>query len=142
MKKINPDIHSLRAMQIVISLSGITAAYLTANSFLPELLRIWAGVIILTIALGYSLVYLPMYFSSISCTVNRHEISVEKGVFIRKRQSVKLASVRYITAIDIPLLRFASFNTVVFFVYGGKLAIPFLNRSDMSEIMRLAAKEE
>lgn len=142
MKKINPDIHSLRAMQIIISLSGITAVYLTANSFLPELLRIWAGVIILTVALGYSLIYLPIYFSSISCTVTQYEITVAKGVFIRKRQSVKLTSVRYVTAIDIPLLRFASFNTVIFFVYGGKLAIPFLNRRDMSEILRLAAKEE
>lgn len=142
MKKIIPDIRSLRTMQIIISLAGIIAAYLTAESVLSEAVKISAGVIILSVALGYSLIYLPIYFSSISCTVTNYEITVSRGVFIRKRQSVKFASVRYVTAIDIPLLRSASFNTVIFFVYGGKLAVPFLSRSDMNVILRLALKEE
>lgn len=142
MKKITPDIHCLRVMQIIISAAGILIAALLAETSVPERLRLILGGSIIAVALGYSLIYLPLFFFSIKYTVTESEITVSKGVFIRRRQAVKFSSVRYVTAVDFPLLRFVSFSTVIFFVYGGKLAVPFLSVSDMRELLRLASKED
>lgn len=141
MRHFRPDKHCLRVMQIFIAVLGIfftaSIAYVTSSARIIAV----AGGAAAAVAAGAALLYLPMYFASLKYTATGSELTVTKGVFIKHKQTIKFSSVQYTTVINFPLSRLSSFNSVIFFVYGGKLRISYLSESDLREILRLAARE-
>lgn len=140
MRHYRPDKRCLRAIQIFIAVLGIffTApiAYISSFSKISAV----AGLIIMTVASLTVTLYLPLHFNSIKYTATDLEFTVTKGVFIKRKQTIKFSSIQYTTVISFPLPKLASFNSVIFFVYGGKLKVSYLSVSDLREIIILAER--
>lgn len=139
MRHYRPDKRCLRAIQIFIAALGIfftaSVAYISSFSKISAV----AGLIIIMALLTVTL-YLPLHFDSIKYTATDLEFTVTKGVFIKRKQTIKFSSIQYTTVISFPLPKLASFNSVIFFVYGGKLKVSYLSVSDLRDIIILAER--
>lgn len=140
MRHYKPDKRCLRAIQIFIAFLGI---FFTASiAYISSVSKIAAAaeLIIIIAAAVTAALYLPLHFDSIKYTATDLEFTVTRGVFIKRKQTIKFSSIQYTTVINFPLSKLASFNSVIFFVYGGKLRISYLSVNDLREIIILAER--
>lgn len=138
MKHYEPDRSGLTTLRVIITIVsvGLLAA---ARIFIPwRLVMIISSAFVAAVALFLMLIYLPMYFTSITYTVTRSEIIRKSGVFIKFRQSVRFSSIQYTTVVSTPLAQYTGFNFIIFFVYGGQFRLLFLEQKDAKEILEIS----
>lgn len=80
------------------------------------------------------LIVVPLFFSQTRYSVSRNELICKTGVFIFKRQFMKINSVRSFTAIVTPLSRATGLNFLIINSLGSQMIFLFLNKSDLNEI--------
>ncbi len=94
-----------------------------------------AGTAIAVLTLMFTLIYIPLYFSLVKYTLTETELLSERGVIIRRKSAIRLSCVQSYT-LYIPKRAFLSGLSVVLLnVYGGTLAVLFLKRSDIEELI-------
>lgn len=82
------------------------------------------------------LIVIPLFFSQSMYSVSNNELICKTGVFIFKRQYMKLASVKSVTAIVTPLSRATGLNFLIINALGSQMVFMFLSRNDLNEITR------
>ncbi|MBQ9898671.1 MAG: PH domain-containing protein [Ruminococcus sp.] len=138
MKTYEPDRNGLMTLRILITLAS-AALIVLARVFIPwRLTVIILGAVIASTALFLMLIYLPVYFSSITYTVTDSEIIRKSGVLIKFRQSVRFSSIQYTTVVSTPFAQYTGFNFIIFFVYGGQFRLLFLSQKDAKEILDIS----
>jgi membrane protein YdbS with pleckstrin-like domain len=138
MKTYEPDRNGLMTLRILITLAS-AALIVLARVFIPwRLTVIILGAVIASTALFLMLIYLPVYFSSITYTITDSEIIRKTGVLIKFRQSVRFSSIQYTTVVSTPLAQYTGFNFIIFFVYGGQFRLLFLSQKDAKEILDIS----
>ncbi len=80
------------------------------------------------------LIVVPLFFSLSRYSVSRNELICNTGVFIFKKQYMKLSSVRSFTAIVTPLSRATGLNFLVINSLGSQMVFWFLSKGDLNEI--------
>ena len=83
-------------------------------------------------------IYLPLYFSSVEYIATKSEIIKKSGFIFKMQQSVQFSSLQYATMICTPFSRYTGINILVFYVYGGKVRLMYLNKNDAREILSLS----
>lgn len=137
MKSYSPD---KKSMNFLRAASALTALLMIAavRIFIEFYALMLTLCIILSVtALIVIFVYLPMYFSSLSYIADENEITKTSGVLFRKVQTVKLSSVQYCTEVFTPFSKCTGLNFIIFYAHGGKLAVIFLEKNDISELLAL-----
>lgn len=122
----------LRAAVIVADIILLTAVKLFIH---VRLVYIIATAAISLLGLLIAFIYLPLYFSSVEYIATNSEIIKKSGVFFKMQQSVQFSSVQYSTLICTPFSRYTGINILIFYVYGGRLRLMFLNKHDACEIL-------
>lgn len=137
MRHYRPDRAGLSTLRLLI-LAFTAGVIIAVNYFAPlRTPAIIADLCIAGVSLLITLVYLPLFFSTIVYTVSDTEITCSSGVFIKYHQSIKLSAVQYTAVVSTPFSALTGLNFVVFFVYGGRMQLYFLKKSDLSEILSL-----
>ena len=80
------------------------------------------------------LIVVPLFFSLSRYSVSRNELICKTGVFIYKKQFMKLSSVRSFTAIVTPLSQATGLNFLIVNSLGSRMFFLFLSRGDVKEI--------
>lgn len=80
------------------------------------------------------LIVVPLFFSLSRYSVSRNELICKTGVFIYKKQFMKLSSVRSFTAIVTPLSQATGLNFLIVNSLGSRMVFLFLSRGDVREI--------
>jgi len=136
MKTYKPDKRSftlLKVMVLSVSLLLIAAARIFIKIYILTLIL---SIVFASAALFVVFIYLPIYSSNLIYSADDKEIMKSSGVFFKTNQSIKYSSIQYSTSVSMPFSRFTGFNFIVFYVYGGKLILLFLSRSDAEEILK------
>lgn len=137
-KQFYPDKNALLILRLFVILSEAVLLYLL-HRFIPvRMIFISAAMIITFIAIIAIFVYLPMFFASIRYTANDLEIIKTSGVYIKRHQAVRYESIQYTSVVTTPLSHRTGLNFVIFYVYGGKLRLSFLNVRDANEILSMS----
>lgn len=106
---------------------------------LPKLMWLLQGIfILLFVAFGW--VYLPLYFSRLQCLVTPSQITVRRGFFLRREQSIRLQTVQFVRLLTGPGDGSRGMNFLTLHVYGGRLHILFLSRQDRQELTEFLRK--
>jgi membrane protein YdbS with pleckstrin-like domain len=79
-------------------------------------------------------IVVPLFFSQSRYSVSRNEVICRKGVFIFKRQYMKISSVRSFTAVVTPLSGATGLNFLVIHSLGARMVLLFLSKKDLNEI--------
>ena len=79
-------------------------------------------------------IVVPLFFSLSRYSVSRNELICKTGVFIYKKQFMKLSSVRSFTAIVTPLSGATGLNFLIVNSLGSRMVFLFLSRTDVKEI--------
>ncbi len=92
------------------------------------------------------LVVIPVFFSQSRYSVSNNELVCRTGIFIYKRQYMKMSSVKSVTAVVTPLSGATGLNFLIINALGSQMVFMFLTRSDLNEITkridRVIKKEE
>ena len=138
MKQYYPDRHCLTTLRLMIT-AAVIIILSAVRYFIPiEKVVLYTTVGVIAVACIEMFVHLPLFFSSISYTVTRTEVTKSSGVFIKVHQSVRYSSIQYTTIISSPFSQYTGFNFIIFFVYGGQLRLLFLKQSDAKEIIKIS----
>ena len=138
MKQYYPDRHCLTTLRLMIT-AAVIIILSAVRYYIPiEKVVIYTTIGVITVACIEMFVHLPLFFSSISYTVTRTEVTKSSGVFIKVHQSVRYSSIQYTTIISSPFSQYTGFNFIIFFVYGGQLRLLFLKQSDAKEIIKIS----
>lgn len=137
MKSYTPDMRSmnfLRAVTALLALGLIIAVRLLVPVYS---LMLTLSIILAAAAVIAMFIYIPMYFFALSYTADKSEIRKKSGVLFKKNQSVKFSSVQYSTLVTTPFSEYTGLNFIVFYVYGGRIILMYLKKSDVNEILAL-----
>ena len=132
-----PDKGALTTLRIVFLITAILLVTTVKLLISADIAVFIVTGVIAFCALILSFVYLPLYFASIRYIVTGSEVIRKSGVFIKTHCSILHSSIQYTTVIDTPFSEHTGMNFIVFFVYGGRLRLSFLRRSDVQEILAL-----
>lgn len=119
-----PDYRILRVWRInlvILSLIPAFAIALLETGSLPWSLL--TGAWALLFLLVY-LVYLPLYYNSVSFSMEDGRISLRSGVFYKKRRWMDLDKVQHYAIVRGPVSRLFGLATLVFTAAGGRLTMP------------------
>lgn len=124
-----------------IRLLIITAAvsFLTAVIFEGILFTIVSAVWI-TVYAVLAAWYYPLKYIKLSYNIDKNILVVNCGVIYRRRKSIFLNNIQYISTLRTPLQRLSGLETVVVHAAGGFIMIPNLKRSD-ADILRYNISE-
>jgi len=137
MRHYRPDRAGLSTLRLLI-LAFTAGIIIAVNYFVPiRFPALVADLCIAGVSLLVTLIYLPLFFSTINYTVSDTEITCSSGVFIKYHQTIKIAAVQYTAVVTTPLSGLTGLNFAVFFVYGGRMQFYFLSKKDISEILAL-----
>ncbi len=136
------DFSAVKCLQILFALAVLlihTAAKLLLRSH-PLAVHIvsWSAA---AIALTTGFLLLPLFVSSIRCDVTSAQITLRCGILFRREQSILLQNVQFVQIIRGPLDGKWGMNFLMLHVYGGRLIIPFLSRSDRLQIAEFLRKK-
>lgn len=135
MKRFYAHKSAAAAISVISAIVSVLLMVLIRIIFHSRTVILTASTAVAAITLVFILVYIPLYFSSVSYTLTETELLSERGVIIRRRSAIKLSTVQSYT-IYIPKRAFLSGLSVVLLnVYGGTLAVLFLKRSDIEELI-------
>ena len=94
----------------------------------------YAMLIIIILTFLVLMIVVPLFFSQSRYSVSRNEIICKTGVFIFKRQFMKMSSVRSFTSIVTPLSGATGLNFLIIHSLGSQMVLLFLNKKDLLEI--------
>ncbi|MBQ9957259.1 MAG: hypothetical protein IJO99_06820 [Ruminococcus sp.] len=94
-----------------------------------------AGTAIAVMGVLLIFVYFPLYFSSVRYTLTETELLSERGVIIRRKSAIRLSSVQSYTMYIPRRAVLSGLSLVLLNVYGGTLALPFMKKSDIEELI-------
>lgn len=114
----------------------LSAVYL---SFLPILMWILIGVFS-AVLLIVVIIWLPLYFKSLSYYVSNEEIVTNSGVFFKNKTVVKVSSIQYFVYMGTPFSNHTGINFLSLNVLGGNVFLMFLNKKDIDEIIKMISK--
>lgn len=135
MKEYKADPAALWAAMLAACLPAAGLILVTALFFSrwPRLMWLLISIISLTVML-LSFVIFPLYFRRLGISVTASQITVTTGIFFRRTQSVRLDRVQFVQLLSGPFGGILGLNFVTLFVYGGRLTVPFLHRTDREEL--------
>ena len=137
MRTYRPDRSGLSILRLLILLIAV-AMIILVNFFVPvRFPALITDISISGVTLLLTMVYLPLYYSSIKYTVTDTEITCSSGVFLKYHQSIKIASVQYTAVASTPFSEYTGLNFIIFFVYGGRMKMFFLSKKDVVEILSI-----
>ena len=90
--------------------------------------------VITVIGVFFASIYVPLYFTNAFVTISTKTVSKHSGFFIKSNQTMKISSIQYITAINIPLFKYIGFNFLILSAFGGNLILIFLKKDDCKEL--------
>ncbi len=142
MNNYRADFSAVRCLQILFALAAVlihTAAELLLRSH-PLTVRIvsWSAA---GIALTTGFLLLPLFVGSIRCDVTSAQITLRCGILFQREQSILLQNVQFVQVIRGPFDGRWGMNFLMLHVYGGRLTIPFLSRSDRKQITEFLRKK-
>lgn len=127
---------------IVLRISVLVAAIMlvTAIKIFIHIRTVYiiATATVSLIGIVIAFIYLPLYFLSVEYIATKSEIIKKSGVFFKMQQSVQFSSVQYSKLVCTPFSRYTGINILVFYVYGGKVRLMYLNKNDAREILSLS----
>lgn len=136
MKSYKPDRRSLTTLKILVLAAAVLLIVMVRTFIKIYVLALILSIVFAAAAVIVVFAYLPHYFLNLSYCANESEIKKSSGVFFKASQSIKYSSIQYSTYISVPFSKFTGFNFIVFYVYGGRLILLFLKRSDADEILK------
>ncbi len=131
MKEYKPSVLGLHLLRTVLLL--LTALLSIAAVLVPFPILMYAAVGICTAVW----IWLGFYFRALRCIVTEHRITVVRGVFLRKEQSIRRDAVQFVRTISGIRGGFGKLHFLRIYVYGGSLLLPFLSRQDIEELCAL-----
>ncbi len=136
------DHRAIRLLQLILI---ITAGLLSlaAKHFLsayPTQMYIICTVI-LSIAILFGFLCLPLYLHSIRCIVTGAQITLRSGILIKQEQSIRLQNIQFVRIVHGPGNGAYGLNFIILHLYGGKLILPFLSRKDRMELTDFLRKK-
>ena len=136
MNNFKPERNALTTLRIFILLISVVLVGVVRIYIPIDIIVIMFAVFVILIDIFMILVYLPIYFSSLSYEMTDEKIIRHSGVFMKVHQSVRYSTVQYSTVVSTPFSDKTGMNFVILFVYGGSLRLLFLNKDDAMEILR------
>lgn len=135
MQEYKADPAALWAAMLAVCLPAAGLILLTGLllSRWPRLMWLIIG-IVTAAAMLLSFLVLPLYFRLLSVSVSATQVTVTAGIFFRRTQSVRLDRVQFVQLLSGPFHGMLGLNFVTLFVYGGRLTVPFLHRTDFTEL--------
>jgi len=107
--------------------------FIVSTKSIPEIV-IWGLIIFVAgVYVIYILIFLPMWYNSLSYSVSAEEIIVRAGVINKNIHFMKMSAVQYVTVIQMPFSAVTSFNFLVVSAHGGRLVFMFLSPKDAVE---------
>ena len=138
MKEFRADQGALHLLQILICLAGAGLSWASAYFLHRWVWVMWSLVgVFAGIAVILSFICLPLFFSRLRCYASSEKLTVIAGILFLRQQSIRLDRVQFIQTITGPFDGIFGLNFIVLYVYGGQLAIPFLNTKDRYELVAI-----
>lgn len=135
MKEYRADTAALRLIQIVLCLISAVLSAAAVQFLAPWPILMWIAVAIFVgIGVILSFLLLPLMFRKLRCVVTAAQVSVRSGIILQQEQSIRLNTVQFVQIISGPFNGVFGMNFIILHVYGGQLAVLFLNRSDRQEL--------
>lgn len=125
MSKHTPDKRLLLVWRINLVVLSIPFAF--AIALLLKVGTFWwylLSAVWVVLFLSCYLVYLPLFWKSIAYSMKENQIRVNSGVFLRRRRSMDLSSVQYLTLSQAPVSRLFGLASLIFSAPGGRLYLP------------------
>lgn len=79
--------------------------------------------------------YIPAMFRNIEIHIGENIITKKNGVFFKRKQTINISSVQYVTTVVSILPKINGLNFIILNIYGGIMILPFLSNNDFKEIM-------
>ncbi|MBE6850168.1 MAG: PH domain-containing protein [Ruminococcus sp.] len=125
------DFAGARLLQLLLFLAAVLICIAAALFFREyPLLQLVIRTCAVVLAILMGCIGLPLYIRSLSCAVTSSQITVRRGIFFRREQSVLLRNVQFVRIIHGPCNGAFGLNFIILHVYGGMLTVAFLSRKD------------
>lgn len=118
---------------------AIDTASLVYLSFIPIIMWIVIGVFS-SVFLIIIIIWLPLFFKSLSYCVSCEEITSSSGVFFRTKKILRVKSIQYYTCITTPFSKVTGLNFLVLSALGGNIVLMFLSKKDVDSISAILTK--
>ena len=140
MKTYLPDKHALLTLRMLIALISLILIGIVRIYIPLAVVVIIFSTAIITAAIFFMFIYLPLYFGSLRYEATETEVTRHSGVFMKSHQTVQFSAVQYYTVVTTPMSGRTGLNFIVLFVYGGQFQLMFLSMSDVREILASTGK--
>lgn len=87
------------------------------------------------------LIYFPLWFKHLQYSIDNETITKKSGAIFRFERTVKFSSIQFCDIISTPFSSHTSLNFLVLNVYGGKMLLLFLKKSEMDFILHRTGKD-
>lgn len=136
MKTYLPDKRALLTLRILIILISLILIGIVRIYIPLDIVVIIFSIAIITAAIFFMFIYLPLYFGSLRYEATDTELTRHSGVFMKSHQTVQFSAVQYYTVVTTPMSHKTGLNFIVLFVYGGQFQLMYLSSSDIREILQ------
>ena len=86
-------------------------------------------------------IYFPLWFSHLQYSIDSETITKKSGAIFRFERTVKFSSIQFCDIISTPFSSHTSLNFLVLNVYGGKMLLLFLKKSELDLILHRTGKD-
>lgn len=122
-------------LSVISAILALALIVLIRFVFRNRTVILTAGTAIAVMGVLLIFVYFPLYFSSVRYTLTETELLSERGVIIRRKSAIRLSSVQSYTMYIPGRAVLSGLSLVLLNVYGGTLALPFMKKSDIEELI-------
>ncbi len=136
LKEYHADKSAMKLLQTLIFLLSTILTVLSLLCYLHFQLIPFLILMILFISTGIlvNLIFLPLYFKNLYYQITANQISIRRGIFLRREQSIRLQTVQYIQLITGPFDGKFGLNFIILYVYGGSMMLFFMHQNDRQEL--------
>ena len=122
-------------LSVISAILAVALIFLIRFVFRNRTVILTAGTAIAVMGVLLIFAYFPLYFSSVRYTLTETELLSERGVIIRRKSAIRLSSVQSYTLYIPGRAVLSGLSLVLLNVYGGTLALPFMKKSDIEELI-------
>ncbi len=130
------DRHAQHILQVVTPVAILILVFMIwfFLSILPRWL-LWVLTVLLGVAaVFFALIFLPLWFGSVSYTVTATHITKRSGIVFVQEQVMRTQALQYSTVLRTSWSEKTGMNFISLHAYGGTIYLSFLRRSDAEEI--------
>ncbi|MDE6020394.1 MAG: hypothetical protein K2H01_05280 [Ruminococcus sp.] len=123
----------------ILFLSALTLVFTAARMILNKSAFYIAAIILILIAI-ISVIYIPLSLSRVAIYINDNEIILKSGIIAVCERHMKVNRIELIYTISTPFSEYTGLNFSVLCVYGKRLVLPFMKKTDAEEIISILSK--